>query len=83
MPELPEVETVRRGLHELIISKTITSVAHDTPKSFPNAAADVESFLIGATVTDIRRRAKVLLIDLSTDYTLVVSQDDGAARVSG
>ena len=72
MPELPEVETVRRGLHELIIGRIVKEVAHDTPKSFPNAAHDVASFLIGATITDVRRRAKVLLIDLSTDYTLVI-----------
>lgn len=72
MPELPEVETVRRGLHELIIGRTVKKVVHDTPKSFPNAAADVEMFLIGAMITDVRRRAKVLLIDLSTEYTLVI-----------
>lgn len=72
MPELPEVETVRRGLASLIIGKKITAVTHDTPKSFPNAAHDASEFLIGATVIDVRRRAKVLLIDLSTDYTLVI-----------
>jgi formamidopyrimidine-DNA glycosylase len=72
MPELPEVETVRRGLHDLIIGKRITAEQHDTPKGFPNAPADVESFLINATITDVRRRAKVLLIDLSTEYTLVI-----------
>lgn len=72
MPELPEVETVRRGLHELIISRTVKAVVHDTPKSFPNAVSDVEEFLIGASVADVRRRAKVLLIDLSTGYTLVI-----------
>lgn len=72
MPELPEVETVRRGLHELIIGRTVKKVVHDTPKSFPNAAADVETFLIGSKITDVRRRAKVLLIDLSTEYTLVI-----------
>jgi formamidopyrimidine-DNA glycosylase len=72
MPELPEVETVRRGLHELIIGRMISKVIHDTPKSFPNAPADVDRFLIGSVVTDIRRRAKVLLIDLSTEYTLVI-----------
>jgi len=71
MPELPEVETVRRGLHALIVGRTVSAVEHDTPKSFPNAAADVEAFLIGATVVDVRRRAKVLLIDLANDYTLV------------
>lgn len=72
MPELPEVETVRRGLNTLIIGRTVTAVDHDTPKGFPNSTADVKDFLIGATVTDVRRRAKVLLIDLSTKYTLVI-----------
>lgn len=72
MPELPEVETVRRGLHDLIIGRTIKAIEHDTPKSFPNAAADVNQFLVGASVKDVRRRAKVLLIDLSTKYTLVI-----------
>jgi len=72
MPELPEVETVRRGLHELIIGRTVKTITHDTPKSFPNAPEDVKEFLIGAKITDVRRRAKVLLIDLSTDYTLVI-----------
>ncbi|MDD3035539.1 MAG: bifunctional DNA-formamidopyrimidine glycosylase/DNA-(apurinic or apyrimidinic site) lyase [Candidatus Saccharimonadaceae bacterium] len=72
MPELPEVETVRRGLHKLIIGKIIKIVSSDNQKSFPNASADVEEFLIGSKVTDVRRRAKVLMIDLSTDHTLVV-----------
>ncbi|HSX47907.1 MAG TPA: bifunctional DNA-formamidopyrimidine glycosylase/DNA-(apurinic or apyrimidinic site) lyase [Candidatus Nanoarchaeia archaeon] len=71
MPELPEVETVRLGLSSLIIGKRAKTVNHDWPKSFPNAAADVESFLIGAKIIDVRRRAKVLLIDLDTNYTLV------------
>ncbi|MFZ1250325.1 MAG: bifunctional DNA-formamidopyrimidine glycosylase/DNA-(apurinic or apyrimidinic site) lyase [Candidatus Microsaccharimonas sp.] len=72
MPELPEVETVRRGLTDLIIGKQIVSESHDTEKGFPNAKADVSEFLIGATVTDIRRRAKVLIIDLSSDYSLLI-----------
>lgn len=72
MPELPEVETVRRGLSELIIGKVLAGATNDNPKSFPNAAADVAQFLVGASVVAIRRRAKVLMIDLSTDYSLVV-----------
>jgi len=72
MPELPEVETVRRGLLSLIVGRSVKAVEHDTPKSFPNATADVERFLIGAKISDVRRRAKVLMIDLSTDYTLVI-----------
>ena len=73
MPELPEVETVRRGLFRLVVGKQIESVRTiDSPKSFPNDLASVEQFMIGATITDVRRRAKVLLIDLSTEYTLVI-----------
>lgn len=72
MPELPEVETVKRGLQRLLIDHSITKVQSDNPKSFPNAPGDVQQFLIGAQVTGLRRRAKVLMIDLSTDYTLVV-----------
>lgn len=72
MPELPEVETVRRGLSELVIGRIVRAAVSDTPKSFPNAPIQVEQFLIGATITDIRRRAKVLMIDLSTQYTLVI-----------
>lgn len=72
MPELPEVETVRRGLSRLLPGKVVASVTHDWPKGFPNALADVDAFLIGAEVIEVRRRAKVLLIDLSTQYTLIV-----------
>jgi len=72
MPELPEVETVRRGLSELIIGHTIVTAQSDNPKSFPNSPQQVKSFLIGAKVIDIRRRAKLLMIDLSTNYTLVI-----------
>lgn len=73
MPELPEVETVRRGLAELLPGRVVARVAvFDSPKSFPNAPADVEQFLYGARVTAVRRRAKVLMIDLDTQYSLVV-----------
>lgn len=72
MPELPEVETIRRGLQSRIIGKTISRVHnYDSPKSFPNAEADIAQFLLAATVTDVNRRAKVLLIELSSGYTLV------------
>ena len=72
MPELPEVETVRRGLERLIVGKTITNVEHDWPKSFPNAPTDVKQFLEGAKIVSVRRRAKVLLIELDSSYSLVI-----------
>lgn len=72
MPELPEVETVRRGLVTRIIGKKIVDESHDTAKSFPNSQADVQQFLIGAIVQDIKRRAKVLLIELGSGCSLVI-----------
>ena len=73
MPELPEVETVRRGLAELLPGRMVARVAvFNSPKSFPNAPADVEQFLYGARVTAVRRRAKVLMIDLDTQHSLVI-----------
>ncbi len=72
MPELPEVETVKRGLKRLIVGQSIATVISDNPKSFPNSKQDIDSFLIGSEVLDVRRRAKVLMIDLSTKYSLVI-----------
>jgi len=72
MPELPEVETVRRGLEKLIVGKTVKTVKADTQKSFPNAEADVKAFLLGAKITKVSRRAKVLLIDLDNAYSLLI-----------
>lgn len=73
MPELPEVETIRRGLSSLLIDKVVAQVrVHDSPKSFPNDAASLEQFLYGARIAAVRRRAKVLIIDLSSQYSLVV-----------
>ena len=72
MPELPEVETVRRGLESLIVGKTIETITHDNEKSFPNDPVVVSEFAIRAKITTIKRRAKVLLIELSTNYTFMV-----------
>ena len=72
MPELPEVETVRIGLQRLLPGKQVAAVDFDWPKSFPNAPADVSEFLTGASVTEVKRRAKVLLIELSSKYSLVI-----------
>lgn len=71
MPELPEVETVRIGLARLLPGRQVKAVLFDVPKSFSNAETDVQRFLIGAKIVAVKRRAKVLLIELDTKYTLV------------
>lgn len=72
MPELPEVETVRIGLAHLLPGRVVKAVDFDWAKSFPNAKPDVQNFLIGAEVASVRRRAKVLIIDLANNYSLVI-----------
>lgn len=73
MPELPEVETVKRGLNKYIIGRKIKQVTvYNSPRSFPNDQTAVDQFVIDAEIIAVRRRAKVLMIDLSTEYTLVI-----------
>ena len=72
MPELPEVETIRIGLAKLLPNRVIKDVWHDWHKSFPNAPADVARFMVNAKVESVRRRAKVLIIELSSEYSLVI-----------
>jgi formamidopyrimidine-DNA glycosylase len=64
MPELPEVETVRRVLHERYAGKTITAVAVGRPTFYlPPPLAAIKA-LTGATIRGFKRRGKFLLADL-------------------
>lgn len=72
MPELPEVETVRCGLNRLIVGKQIMSVECLCEKSLPVATSDVRAFINQATIKQVRRRAKMLIIDLDNDYSLLI-----------
>ncbi len=72
MPELPEVETVKRGLNKLIIGKKVIAETHDYEVNFPNKKELVEQFLIGARVKLARRKGKLLIIDFDSDYSLMI-----------
>lgn len=66
------METIKRGLSELLPGRVIADVWHDWQKSFPNAPADVARFMVNAKIESVRRRAKVLIIELSSGYSLVI-----------
>ena len=71
MPELPEVETVRKGLERYLKGQTISDVIlrrSNLRFPFPD---DFVSRLMGKTVLKIERRAKYLLIRLTERYTLL------------
>jgi formamidopyrimidine-DNA glycosylase len=71
MPELPEVETVRRGLEPWLTGATIEKVTlnrKDLRFPFPEGLKEA---LEGETVTHVGRRAKYLLLSLSSGKTLL------------
>ncbi len=68
MPELPEVETIRRGLQKFALKKTIKKVHILCEKSFRGDAANVE----GQEIIEFDRRGKALLIRLANDFTMMI-----------
>lgn len=72
MPELPEVETVRRGLEPAMSGQVIARARVNRPDlrwPFPPRMAER---LTGQTVLRLRRRSKYILADLSSDETLLI-----------
>ena len=72
MPELPEVEVIRSGLSELIAKKTIEKVNVLNTKSFQASTSSIDVFVNNSTILSVKRRAKILLIELSSGYSLVI-----------
>lgn len=81
MPELPEVQTTVDGLHSRIIGLTIADVWTDYNSAFhagkdsiknPKFFVQFKEKVIGATVTSVARRAKNILIHLSTGDIILV-----------
>ncbi len=80
MPELPEVEVVRRGLQAHVLGKTITAVRVHHPRAVRRheaGPADLTARLLGARITGTDRRGKYLWLMLATadgesDTALVV-----------
>ena len=68
MPELPEVEIIRLGLQDKIVGLKISDIDIRLPKIFQGNIKDI----IGSKALNLRRRAKILLIDLDNSLSLVV-----------
>lgn len=67
MPELPEVETLRRGLERGARGRRITDVVIANPKSLKGQNEDVfRERIVGRTIQSVTRRGKYLLIPLTT-----------------
>jgi len=71
MPELPEVETSRRGISPYLVGERIDDIViRDRRLRWP-VSTDVDKHLTGATVTSVDRRAKYLLLN-TTDGTAII-----------
>jgi formamidopyrimidine-DNA glycosylase len=84
MPELPEVETVRRGLEPALAGRTLVKVEvrrKDLRFPFPDRFADK---LTGRKIAALTRRAKYLLVDLDDGNVLIAHLGmSGSFRVEG
>ena len=72
MPELPEVETIRRGLSEVFLGKSIKAVAinrYDLRRPIPKTFA---ALLTGRQIRAIDRRGKYLLLRLDDDSVIII-----------
>jgi formamidopyrimidine-DNA glycosylase len=85
MPELPEVETIRRGLAKRITGDRIESVwLSDKPQPFKCAPQEIAATLEGAHVRGVRRMGKHLVIDLERNpQTELQLPDAGEKRCPG
>ncbi len=72
MPELPEVETIVRGLDRAIVGKKIASVAVRLPKVVEPEVALFERELIGKRIAAVGRRGKLVLLHLDSERLLTV-----------
>jgi formamidopyrimidine-DNA glycosylase len=72
MPELPEVETVKRGLYPIITGSTISSLTLNRANLRYPFDKNLKSSIKGATCIALRRRGKYILMDFDNDYSLII-----------
>lgn len=72
MPELPEVETVRRGLEPHLVGRRIARVDQRRPDLRWPMPVDLVQVLTGARVDALRRRSKYILADLDRGPSLLL-----------
>jgi len=82
MPELPEVETVARGLQTSLVSRVITGVQVDWPRTVASSSPyQFAECLIGRQVRGVGRRGKYVIISLDSGYLLIHLKMSGRLRV--
>ncbi len=73
MPELPEVETIKRGLEQAVVGKKITEVVINNPKVIREPKReDFAKGLKNVTIKNILRKGKLLILELSSGKALAI-----------
>lgn len=72
MPELPEVETIKRGLQKRIVGRKIKEIVYDAPKMLQPNPKTLLASVVGTKIVKVGRRAKLILIYLSNGNILVI-----------
>ncbi len=81
MPELPEVETTRRGLEPYVSGRRIETLAIRERRLRQPIPGDLENHLRGSRITSLRRRGKYLLLDTEHGTVLIHLGMSGSLRV--
>lgn len=81
MPELPEVETTRRGLAPHVEGRRVLGVVLRRPDLRWPIPAEIERFLPGQRIQTVRRRAKYLLLDTTAGSALLHLGMSGSLRI--
>ncbi len=72
MPELPEVESLRRILARSAVGRTVVSAIVREPRLRRSIAPDLPAMIAGRTIEAVGRRAKYLMIELSGAHLMMV-----------
>lgn len=81
MPELPEVETTRRGIEPAVTSRMIDRIVVREPRLRWRVPAEITALAPGQRVQHLRRRAKYLLFDLDRGSMILHLGMSGSLRV--
>lgn len=81
MPELPEVETTRRGIHDHLLNSTVKELIVRNPRLRWPVPTDLPQLLAGRTILSIARRAKYLLLGFEHGTLIIHLGMSGNLRI--
>lgn len=82
MPELPEVETTRRGIRPFLVNQSIASITVRQRQLRLPIPADLDQLCRGQVITEVSRRSKYLILHLTQGYLLIHLGMSGHLRIS-